>query len=122
MPFGNTTPVLRIFDEVKAKEFYVDFLGFTVDWEHRFEEGLPLYVQISKADCVLHLSEHHGDCCPGSAMRIETNELEAFQKELVAKQYKNARPGIEKKPWGSNEMSVSDPFGNRLTFTSAIST
>ena len=55
-------------------------------------------------------------------MRIETNELEAFQKELVAKQYKNARPGIEKKPWGSNEMSVSDPFGNRLTFTSAIST
>ena len=122
MPFGNTTPVLRIFDEVKAKEFYVDFLGFTVDWEHRFEEGLPLYVQISKDDCVLHLSEHHGDCCPGSAMRIETNELEAFQKELVAKQYKNARPGIEKKPWGSNEMSVSDPFGNRLTFTSAIST
>ena len=122
MPFGNTTPVLRIFDEVKAKEFYVDFLGFTVDWEHRFEEGLPLYVQISKDDCVLHLSEHHGDCCPGSAMRIETNELEAFQKELVAKQYKNARPGIEKKPWGSNEMSVSDPFGNCLTFTSAIST
>ena len=122
MPFGNTTPVLRIFDEVKAKAFYADFLGFTVDWEHRFEEGLPLYVQISKDDCVLHLSEHHGDCCPGSAMRIETNELEAFQKELVAKQYKNARPGIEKKPWGSNEMSVSDPFGNRLTFTSAIST
>ena len=122
MPFGNTTPVLRIFDEVKAREFYVDFLGFTVDWEHRFEEGLPLYVQISKDDCVLHLSEHHGDCCPGSAMRIETNELEAFQKELAAKQYKNARPGIEKMPWGSNEMSVSDPFGNRLTFTSAIST
>ena len=74
MPFGNTTPILRIFDEVKAREFYVDFLGFTVDWEHRFEEGLPLYLQISKDDCVLHLSEHHGDCCPGSAMRIETNE------------------------------------------------
>ena len=55
-------------------------------------------------------------------MRIETNELEAFQKELAAKQYKNARPGIEKMPWGSNEMSVSDPFGNRLIFTSAIST
>ena len=122
MPFGNTTPILRIFDEVKAREFYVDFLGFTVDWEHRFEEGLPLYLQISKDDCVLHLSEHHGDCCPGSAMRIETNELEAFQEELASKHYKNARPGIEKMPWGSNDMSVSDPFGNRLTFTSAIST
>ena len=122
MSFRSTTPILRIFDEVKAREFYVDFLGFTVDWEHRFEEGLPLYMQISKDDCVLHLSEHHGDCCPGAAMRIETNELEAFQKELVAKRYKNARPGIEKMPCGSKDMSVSDPFGNRLTFTSAIST
>ena len=122
MSFRNTTPILRIFDEVKAREFYVDFLGFTVDWEHRFGEALPLYMQISKDDCVLHLSEHHGDCCPGAAMRIETNELEAFQKSLVAKRYKNARPGIEKMPWGSKDMSVFDPFGNRLTFTNAINT
>ena len=80
MVFRNTTPILRIFDEAKAKEFYVEFLGFTVDWEHRFEEGLPLYMQISKDGCVLHLSEHHGDCCAGAAMRIETDELDAFQK------------------------------------------
>jgi uncharacterized glyoxalase superfamily protein PhnB len=118
MSFGKTTPILRIFDEVKAKEFYVDFLGFEVDWEHRFEEGLPLYMQISKDGCVLHLSEHHGDCCPGASLRIETDELETFQKELLAKAYKYARPGIEAMPWGSRDMSVHDPFGNRLTFTS----
>ena len=122
MGFGKTTPILRIFDETKAKEFYVDFLGFKVDWEHRFDEGLPLYMQISKDGCVLHLSEHHGDCCPGAAMRIETNELEGFQKELIAKDYKNTRPGIEKMPWGSKDMSITDPFANRLTFTNAIST
>ena len=62
MGFGKTTPILRIFDEAKAREFYVDFLGFKVDWEHRFEPGLPLYLQVSKDGCVLHLSEHHGDC------------------------------------------------------------
>ena len=106
---------------MKAKEFYVEFLGFTVDWEHRFEEGFPLYMQISKDGCVLHLSEHHGDCCPGAAMRIDTDELEAFQEELAAKRYTNARPGIEKMPWGSRDMSVADPFGNRLTFMSAVS-
>ena len=122
MSFGKTTPILRIFDEAKAKEFYVDFLGFTIDWEHRFENGLPLYMQISKDGCIIHLSEHHGDCSPGAALRIETNELEAFQKQLLAKQYRYARPGIEETPWGSRDMSVSDPFGNRLTFTSAIST
>ncbi|MBE7385534.1 MAG: VOC family protein [Leptolyngbya sp. SIO1E4] len=122
MSFVKTTPILRIFDEAKAKEFYIDFLGFSVDWEHRFEAGLPLYMQVSKDGCVLHLSEHHGDCCPGAAMRIETNELEAFQADLVAKCYKNARPGIEETPWGSRDMSVTDPFGNRLTFTNAMST
>lgn len=122
MSFRNATLVLRMFEESKAKEFYVDFLSFRVDWEHRFEEGLPLYMQISKGGCIIHLSEHHGDCCPGAAMRIETNELEAFQKELLAKDYKYARPGIEEMPWGSRDMSVTDPFGNTLTFTNAIST
>ena len=122
MGFGKTTPILRIFDEIKAREFYIDFLGFQVDWEHRFEEGLPLYMQISKDGCIIHLSEHHGDCSPGAAMRIETSEIDVFQDELLAKGYKYARPGIEEMPWGSRDMSVSDPFGNRLTFTSAIST
>jgi uncharacterized glyoxalase superfamily protein PhnB len=122
MGFGKTAPILRIFDEDRAKEFYVNFLGFRIDWEHRFEEDLPLYMQISKDDCILHLSEHHGDGCPGAAMRIETNELEAFQKVLLAKDYKYARPSIEEMPWGSRDMSVTDPFGNRLTFTNAVST
>jgi uncharacterized glyoxalase superfamily protein PhnB len=121
MKFGKTTPILRIFDEAKAKEFYVGFLGFKVDWEHRFEPGMPVYMQVSKDGCILHLSEHHGDCSPGAAMRIETGALEAFHKELAAKGYKYARPGIEDMPWGSRDMSIRDPFGNRLTFTSAIS-
>jgi hypothetical protein len=35
MPFTKTIPILRIFDEAKAKEFYVDFLGFKIDWGNR---------------------------------------------------------------------------------------
>lgn len=122
MHFDQTTPILRSFDEAKAREFYVDFLGFTVDWEHRFEPGLPLYMQLSRGACVLHLSEHHGDCCPGAAMRIRVSDIEAFHAELSAKHYGNARPGIHDTPWGSRDVSVTDPFGNRLTFTNAVST
>src|SRR5690349_4182951 len=59
MTFGKTTPILRSFDEAKAREFYVGFLGFKVDWEHRFEPDTPLYMQVSRDGCVLHLSEHH---------------------------------------------------------------
>ena len=121
MSFGRTTPILRIFDEAKAREFYVNFLGFKIDWEHRFEPGLPLYMQVSRDGCVLHLSEHYGDASPGAAMRIDSTELDRFHAELAAKHYRYARPGIEQTPWGTKDMSVKDPFGNRLTFTSRIS-
>lgn len=122
MSFRHTTPILRIFDEAKAREFYVDFLGFQLDWEHRFEPGLPIYMQVSRDGCVLHLSEHNGDCCPGAAMRIEASDIDAFHAELTARQFKYARPDIGPTPWGTRDMSIRDPFGNRLTFTTAIST
>jgi uncharacterized glyoxalase superfamily protein PhnB len=122
MSLGKVTPILRVFDETKTREFYIDFLGFKIDWEHRFENGLPLYMQVSKDTCILHLSEHHGDSCPGSAMRIEVGELDAYQKELIEKQYKNSRSRIKEMPWGSRDMSITDPFGNKLVFTNAIST
>lgn len=122
MTLGKVTPILRVFDEVKTREFYIDFLGFNVDWEHRFEDGLPLYMQVSKDDCILHLSEHHGDCCPGSAMRIEIEGIDTYQKELMEKKYQNSQPGIQEMPWGSRDMSITDPFGNKLVFTNAIST
>ncbi|MCX2860800.1 glyoxalase superfamily protein [Paucibacter sp. PLA-PC-4] len=115
MSFGKATPILRIFDESKARAFYVDFLGFTIDWEHRFADGLPLYLQLSKGDCLLHLSEHHGDCSPGAKLRIPTDELDAYQQQLITSGYAYMRPGIETQPW-AREMTVIDPFGNRLVF------
>jgi len=39
---AKAVPILRIFDEAKAKEFYLDFLGFSLGWEHRFEPDAPL--------------------------------------------------------------------------------
>ncbi len=122
MGLSKTTPILRIFDETRAREFYMDFLGFSVDWEHRFEEDLPLYMQISKDDCVLHLSEHHGDCSSGAAVRIETDNLDGFHQDLAGKCYRYSRPGMENTPWGTREMSIRDPFFNRLTFFETITT
>ncbi len=116
MTFGKVIPILRIFDEEKAKEFYVTFLEFAIDWEHRFAEGAPLYMQVSKGDCVLHLSEHYGDSSPGTVLRIEMADLDAFHQRLPEKKYKYAKPGVREQPWGTREMSIHDPFGNRLIF------
>lgn len=110
-------PVLRSFDEARAKAFYCDFLGFEVDFEHRFEPGMPLFMQLRLGEAMLQLSEHHGDATPGSTARFIVTGLSDYHREITAKGYGNARPGIEETEWGAAEMTVHDPFGNRLVFT-----
>ena len=121
MAFTRTTPILRILDETKAKAFYIDFLGFKIDWEHRGEG--PLYMQISLGECLVHLSEHSGDCCPGAAVKFHTDTIEEYVEELVAKQcppgVAEQDLGVAEQPWGSLDMLLIDPFGNRLIFTNA---
>ena len=118
--FSRTIPVLRIFSVDKAREFYVDYLGFDVDWEHRFSEDLPLYMQVSRNGFVLHLSEHHGDATPGSRVFIMTAGVEDLAVELAAKGYRFLRPAVEEAPWGARVLEVTDPFGNRLTFNEPV--
>lgn len=113
--FTRCSPILRIFDERKAREFYCDFLGFTVTFEHRFEPDLPLYLGIERAGLSLHLSEHHGDASPGSNIFVEMTNIRSFHKELIEKQYPYGRPGLEQAPWGL-VLEVHDPFGNRIRF------
>lgn len=119
MQFAPAIPILRIFSVDKAREFYLDFLGFQLDWEHRFAPDLPLYMQIHRDGLILHLSEHHGDATPGSAVFARVEDLKALERELLAKRYGYARPQAEAVDWGL-EMQVADPFGNRLRFCQQI--
>lgn len=113
--FRTTAPVLRMFDTAKAKEFYLGFLGFALDWEHRFAPDLPLYFQVSRNGLVLHLSEHHGDGSPGIVVFVAMHGIEAFHAEITARNYGYMRPGIQEVDWG-REMTVIDPFVNRIRF------
>ncbi|HEX7817183.1 glyoxalase superfamily protein [Dyella sp.] len=113
--FLRTVPILRIFDEAKAREFYGDFLGFSVVFEHRFEPNMPLYMEVARAGLALHLSEHHGDASPGSTVFVPMQGVHAYQRELIAKRYNYGRPGVESQPWG-DVLQVHDPFGNRIRF------
>ena len=117
---ARTVPILRFFSVEKAKEFYVDYVGFKIEWEHRFGDNFPLYMQVSLGALVLHLSEHHGDACPGSAVRVEVTGLRAFHEQISAKEYGYQKPGIEETPWGSVSVTLLDPFGNRLVFDEKV--
>lgn len=113
--FSETCPILRIFDEEKARDFYVKWLGFKVDWEHRFNPTGPLYFQVSRAGLILHLSMHHGDASPGSTVFVRMKQVREFHKEIMEKDYASNRPGLEEQPWGL-EFQVTDPFNNRIRF------
>ena len=118
--FDWIVPILRIFDVAKADEFYLGFLGFTVDWDHRFDDNAPLYRQVSRGNLILHLSEHHGDGNPGARIRVMMRGVEAFHREISAKGYRYMRPGLEKTPWGTLETGVIDPCGNLIRFCEKI--
>jgi hypothetical protein len=111
-------PILRIFDAEKAMEFYIHWLQFSIDWQHK-PENSPAYLQISKEDIVLHLSEHHGDCTPGARVFIDNyHGLALFHQQLLEANYRYNRPALETPFYDHDalEMTVHDPFGNRLTF------
>ncbi|MET0859154.1 MAG: glyoxalase superfamily protein [Telluria sp.] len=115
MNLSAAIPVLRSFSEEKTREFYVDFMGFTVNWEHRFEPDTPLYMELQRSAMLLHLSEHFGDAAPGATVFIRIDDIAALHAELNARNYRHARPMIVQQDWGP-VMQIDDPFGNRLRF------
>ncbi|ASW73194.1 glyoxalase/bleomycin resistance/extradiol dioxygenase family protein [Chryseobacterium piperi] len=109
-------PILRIFDYQKTIEFYVDWLGFEIVWEHHFEDNTPVYMEVNKENITFHLSEHHGDATPGSSVFIWGEGVADYHKELIAKKYKYNRPGLEKTFYDAVSFTVNDPFGNKIIF------
>src|SRR5262245_21739079 len=49
MPFTRTIPILRILDQARHGEVYVDCLGFKIDWGNRASGAL--FMQISLDEC-----------------------------------------------------------------------
>ena len=116
---GSGIPILRIFDLEKAREFYLGFLGFTMDWEHRFGPNFPIYMQVSRSGLTLHLSEHHGDASPGSTVFVRIKGVDALRAELIGKDYAYSKPSIDEDAPGGRTLQVPDPFGNRIRFSEA---
>lgn len=121
--FESSILVLRMFDETKARAFYLEFLGYAVDWEHRFRPETPdspLYMQISQGASVLHLNGHASEETPAAEVRIPVQRLEAYCEWLCARAPGYERPEIVD-PRGEGrraDMNIHDPSGNLLVFWS----
>ena len=108
------TPQLRSTNWDRTKAFYVDGLGFQIDWQHQFEPGLPIFAGVSLDGRALFLTEHTGDCEPGGAAYIVVDDVDALYERIRTRVKVHEPP--EEAPWGVREMLVIDPDGNRLRF------
>lgn len=116
MIFLEVVPIFRIFSVEKALDFYVGYLGFHEDWRADTDGGPPLFLQVSRGGIRLRLSEHHADCSPNSAIFIQMQDVIALHAELTAKPYAYMRPGLDDGALGARQVTVTDPFGNRIHF------
>lgn len=113
---GPSVPLLRIFDQRVAEEFYLDHLGFSVLWEHRFAADMPVYLRITRDDTLLDLTEHHGDGTPGSVVWVPVADVRALHTELRGRPHPRLRPGVDDEAPGGPTLELTDPFGNILRF------
>jgi catechol 2,3-dioxygenase-like lactoylglutathione lyase family enzyme len=112
-PQQRVTPTLRMTDYARSKRFYVEGLGFQVDWEHRFEPGLPVFAQVSRDGLAFFLTEHTGDCALGGLVHLYVHAVDAWFEEFPQRgvRVQEAPNGCLQ---GLRSMTVLDPDGNKL--------
>ena len=115
----TVTPQFRITDHQRSIAFYVDGLGFAIDWEHRFEPGLPVFMQLTRAGQTIFLTAHAGDCEVGGAAYFVVPDVDACHQEFGRRGAPIAERPADT-PWGTREMVVTDPDGNRLRFAASL--
>jgi hypothetical protein len=115
---GSSIPVVRMLYEAKAKAFYVDFLGFEIEWVHRFSDTAPLYMQIRLGDSVIHLNGHAEEDAPITEVRIPVRGIDAFCEHLRAKLMSGPKPSLVDPRYEGEgtDMNIYDPSGNLLVF------
>ena len=117
MSTQTVIPQLRMTHAPRSLAFYVDALGFNIDWQHQFEPGFPLFLQLTREGQTIFLTGHAGDCQPGGAVYFRVPDVDACFAAFSSKGIAPHMPP-EDMPWGSREMRLIDPDGNRLRFAS----
>ncbi|MFN8592320.1 MAG: glyoxalase superfamily protein [Thermomicrobiales bacterium] len=99
-------------DVDRAKDFYVDQVGFNADHDHRVQEGLR-FVQLTPpgSACSIVIGEGITEMAPGSQklLQMVVEDVAAVREALAARGV--GVSDIEVMPWGSFAF-FSDPDGN----------
>src|SRR4051794_20697817 len=97
--FEGVVPILRVGDLAASLDYYVNILGFTVDWRY------PAIAAVSRGNCDLFLSE--GDQGhPGAWVWVGVSDADGLCEEYTQKGAQIRHPPTNY-PW-AREMHVED--------------
>jgi uncharacterized glyoxalase superfamily protein PhnB len=114
-------PTLRITDESVARQFYLDGLGFRIDWDHRFAPHYPIFMQVSKDGLAIRLSAHQGDGAVGGCAHLDVADVDAWYDHALGHGITTDRPPSDQ-PWGLRDVRFRDPDGNQLVVATRLET
>jgi uncharacterized glyoxalase superfamily protein PhnB len=115
----DVIPILDVRDVDTALRFYVERLGFQVDF--RYQEDPSNYAGVRRGGVCLHMQWQHEDHFRnGTAgrlrVRIVVDDPDALFEEYQAKGVVDERTQVRDTPWGTREFGFRDLDGNGLTF------
>lgn len=106
-------PVLPIDDLDVAKRFYVDHLGFSLNWEYRDAEHQVGMLGVQRGGMKITLdwpmSGHGRNAC----VSLEVESADSYYEEWTRRGVGIQRPP-KNEEWGARTFGVTDPFGNTI--------
>ncbi len=116
---SRITPVFGIGSSAEANSWYVEWLGFNLDWEWREAPGRPAIMAISMDEIGMMLYEFP-DRPSASWLNLYIEDLSDLAASWDAK-----RPGqaniIVELPYDIPTINLVDPWGNKLDFSEPVS-
>ena len=116
---GPAIPILDVRHIEEAISFYVDRLGFDVDF--RYEKDPENYAGVRRDDVRLHMHRQEQDHFEnGTAgrlrFRIPVDDPDALHTEFKAMGVFDGEVDVHDTEWGTREFEFRDPDGNGLVF------
>jgi catechol 2,3-dioxygenase-like lactoylglutathione lyase family enzyme len=103
---------IPVTDVDRAKDFYVNQVGFSADHDHQVNDALR-FVQLTPpgSACSVVLGTGITEMTPGSqrGVQVVVEDVEAARQHLIANGV--AASDVDVQPWGSF-VTFSDPDGN----------
>jgi uncharacterized glyoxalase superfamily protein PhnB len=117
--FKDLIPILDVRDVDTAIRFYVERLGFDIDF--RDEEHSDNYAGVRRDDVRLHMQwQHEEEFKKGTAgtlrVRIIVDDPDALFEEYRGKGILDERAQVRETPAGTREFGCRDLDGNGLIF------